>query len=121
MSRKEFEITIENGKLFKMIDQNRSAHVERYAASVLVYKTKIKETLKKLLEDAEGGKKVDSHALYSLAEPVSHENAYSRILGMLALDTSPTITLDEGQYKMYILDEWDWKSNFEAVSSSYGC
>jgi hypothetical protein len=50
-------------------------------------------------------------------EPISHEKEYNEAIRNLELTTAEFIYLDQTDFRRYILDEWDWKVQFNYNNS----
>ena len=56
---------------------------------------------------------------FSLPCPQNREKDYDAVISMLELETREKIKLDAQQHACFILDDWDWKKDFESVGAHY--
>jgi hypothetical protein len=54
-----------------------------------------------------------------LSRPRDHTRDYDRAIRMLEMDTRDELTLDERTFGQYVMDQWQWKSDFLRMSNSY--
>ena len=116
--KSDFVVTVSVADLVAALTKNRAAHVERCEAATAAYWKALAAMLGTALARAQAHQDPE---IKHLSEPESHAGDYDRVLGMLAMARQETLELTEQQYSQYVLDEWDWRGRFEAISSSYGC
>lgn len=50
---------------------------------------------------------------------MSYEKAYDQIIRMMEMSIDTEITLTADQFSSFVMDDWNWKSNFNAVNATY--
>jgi hypothetical protein len=56
---------------------------------------------------------------FRLPQPQNRVKDYDAVISMLTLETRSKRMVDSAEHACFILDDWDWKSDFEAVSQQY--
>ena len=51
--------------------------------------------------------------------PVNHLDEYDRAIQMLTMHMDDSIELEEGEFRQYVQDEWEWKNVFNIMNSKY--
>jgi hypothetical protein len=60
------------------------------------------------------------HAKFeALPVPVDHTIDYDRVIRLVELDINDTMTLDEAEVGMYVMDDWHWKREFQTTNAYY--
>jgi hypothetical protein len=110
-------IKVDKKELITILKDNMNKHVIEHKKALDGYHQEVIEGLTKALEQAKSGEKYIVNIL--LEKPITYEESYKMIIGMLELDTSEHIELDEREYKQYVVDEWSWTHTLKSVNSSY--
>jgi hypothetical protein len=114
-------IVVSRIKLIHIIDGNRARHIDSHLKAVAGWKVKqidaIKKAAAKAMKLARAGRHAPMHV--NLPEPVSYVKEYDRVLGMLRMDTSPSIKLDAADYDRYVKDRWEWAESFANSTLAY--
>lgn len=60
---------------------------------------------------------------FTLDAPRTHENEYEQAIQMLEWEKRPNIELTAGEFRNFVMDEWDWKQKFLVDNQFYtsGC
>jgi hypothetical protein len=96
---------------------NRATHQKIVAEARVGYAKKAREALLDQLSKLEAGK--ISVVTFHLAAPQDHTKVYDTAIAMMRMHTEPVVTLDSGQVRTLMMDEWDWKSHFLLANSAY--
>jgi hypothetical protein len=81
------------------------------------YIKKTQEVLQEKLNEAKEGKFV--HLSFNLPEPQNHSKEYEQTISMIEWDTRSELTLDQREFKSYILDEWSWDRSSLTTNALY--
>ena len=97
--------------------RNRARHQKIVAEARAGYARKAREALLDQLAKLEKGK--ISVVTFQLTTPQDHTKVYDTAIEMMRMHTASTVTLDSGQVRTLMMDEWDWKSHFLMANSAY--
>jgi hypothetical protein len=111
------ELTFSKGELLETLKENRGKHQSIFEEAQEGYRKKIIAIFEERLAAAKEGKKV-SHFV-SLQEPMNQTGDYDRVIRMLEMSKDDEITLDEGQFTQYVMDQWDWRGGFLNTNAAY--
>ena len=114
-------IVVQRKRLINIIDLNRAKHIITHDKALVGWKRKQIESIKKASTKALKVARAGKQALLGvhMPKPVSYEDQYNRVLGMLRMDTSATIKLDANDYNRYVKDEWEWGNDFANSTAMY--
>lgn len=106
--------------LLKIVKENLQKHIAAYEESVADYKAAV---LKLAAENHKLAKTGDLEKIAKIRnmphKPTSYEDNYTRAIRMLELSVEDTIDVEEHIFNQLVLDEWGWKQQFIAASTSY--
>ena len=128
-------VTVDKAELLEVLKKNRERHEQNYREAVRDYRTLAKfelaemvEKIKKQtdssiakIEEAINAQEparrtnyriVDRYVLTTKA-PVSHLKSYGLAIRMAEMSVSNNIELTEQRFNELVLDEWDWKADFD--------
>jgi hypothetical protein len=97
--------------------RNRAKHQQIVAEARSGYAKKAREALLDQLAKLEKGQ--ISVVTFQLTAPQDHTKVYDTAIAMMKMHTGSTITLDSGQVRTLMMDEWDWKRHFLLANSAY--
>ena len=103
-------------KLRKNLDE----HKVLVATARQGYLAEAERLLKKRLRDLRSGKSTSLH--FNLAPVQDHSRDYETVISILELHLEAggaTIQLNSQDVIKYIRNEWDWKRNFDEITTSY--
>ena len=103
--------------LVSTMEENKTMHLARYEAAYEAYRRKALEQLQETLLKVRDNEPFNLH--FALPVPENHVRHYDRAIAMLKKHTESKIVLSSEDYSRYVDDEWDWKSRFQAVTSTY--
>lgn len=138
----ERTVKVDTFKLLTALKENKEKHVKEYEEAVLGYKEVAKARLEAELGKAELklqrnfqllNAKIDQfevedqndtvvlleHVMFSMKVPQNHEKAYEVAIQMAEWEVGNTVELTQSQFQCFVLDDWDWKNEFEAVTKRY--
>lgn len=99
------------------LKDNRAAHRDIFEKAVEGYRKKAIEALEARLAQIRNGSKID--LFIRMPEPTDHTNDYDRIIRMLDMHQEEKIEIDEQMFAQYVMDDWDWKTEFVNTSAMY--
>ncbi|MDR6218199.1 hypothetical protein [Deinococcus soli (ex Cha et al. 2016)] len=115
-------ITMQRDELLTILEVNREKHVSDYQQLSRAYQQAALRTLHEHLARISGDVTAGRHSTHvqvHLAPPTSFADQYDRAIGMIKHHLHSTIVLDERQYDRYVQDNWGWKQEFAALTTSY--
>lgn len=105
-------------KLLRKVRENQKKHKELVSKALDKYREAVISVLDDRIKDIKAGGVINTHV--RLPVPEDHTSDYDTIIGMLALSTTPTVTLGPVEYRSYYEDKWDWTERFATTNASYG-
>jgi len=106
-------------ELIRILETNLEKHVEEYKEAVINYRKALMVDLTEALRQAQDESFNLKKIKVDFVHPQSHESDYTRVLKMMRLSIDDTIEIDNQAYDAYIEDEWQWKSQFRLMNSTY--
>lgn len=106
-------------QLLEKLKANREKHAADFKAAMKEYYKATQAACKRVLDMLESGKEVNhAQVLKNLTRPVDQTKHYDRIIEMLSFTSVDQIELSQEVFTQIVLDEWDWKSSYEATKLS---
>ena len=113
-------VKIERLQLLGIVKENQEKHIAAYLESVEDYKAAAIKLAQENLKLAKTGDMSNLAKIRALPpRPNSYENNYARAIRMLELSVEDVIEIEEDVFNQLVLDEWHWKNQFIAASTSY--
>lgn len=117
-------------QLLQTLRKNREAHVKNYEAALVEYRKAVIEELTNQINRRAVEKARATDGLeFSMdtarkddgfpAEPKSFADHYDQAIGLLEMTTLDSIDINAPDYRKYVLDEWEWRNEFETSTMSY--
>lgn len=113
------KVTIRKDSLLAAIKNNRTQHVRELHDANLGYRDQMLSKLRWFAAQVEANKDIEIRDLLQILKPFDHTSDYDRVIKMLEMSTGDEATLSEDQFEKYVMDEWHWKQQHVAMSSSY--
>lgn len=110
-------VKINKIELLTKIKENLTKHRAVFEEALEGYKKEVIKTLESRLEDARKGRRINLRI--ELVEPVDQTKEYQKVIKMLEMSVDNVIELSEYEFSCYVLDDWRWKDQFIASTSSY--
>lgn len=125
-------LKVKKNELLEKLRANKESHVKKYVESLATYKANVITALEEIhsalgskIEDIKSEKAkpdtgIDTFDLHSLKRPKSREKEYQRAIAKMewAQVDDGLIPLSEDDFNCYVLDEWDWQSDFNSSVTS---
>lgn len=106
-------------QLLGIVKENREKHIVEYAESVEDYKKAVLKITAANHKAAKTGDLSKFNFRNLPAKPTSYEDNYTKAIRMLELSVEEVIEVEEHIFNQLVLDEWGWKQQFIAASTSY--
>lgn len=121
------QVKVKTDELLRQVRVNLVAHQSKYEEAVKGYKDQAIATindcmkeLRKRVEKLKGGEKVNLTMIhFDLQVPENHERDYNRVIRMLEMSVDEEVTLEAREFDQFVNDQWEWKREWENVTSSY--
>lgn len=111
------QVTVKKEELLNTIKANRTKHQSDYEDAQRGFRERFEQ---KLIEKVNMLKQGGLPSLMiDLAVPVNHVKEYDRVVRMLEMCVADEVTITEGQFTQYVMDEWNWKGQFASTVQQY--
>jgi hypothetical protein len=105
--------------LLRIVKENKEKHIKAYLESVEDYKVAVIKVSQSNFKMAKTGLLEEFKFKAMPLMPTSYEGNYTKAIRMLELSIDATIDVEEHIFNQLVLDEWGWKQQFTALSTSY--
>lgn len=145
MALQERSVTVNRQKLIETLKSNQTSHVAKFNESLSGYVIKAREMmassyademaaaqrryLKSIADidafDATKPEKMPSTwrvcdpVIISIPVPRNYTDMYRTAIDMMEWDTRDVIELTYAEFQCFVQDEWDWKAEFDQITSRY--
>lgn len=113
----KMRVTVKKTEVLDALKKNRETHTaivkEARAGYMVAARKMLEEEMKKL----ESGKPV--RIMVHLELPVDNTRVYDTAIQMLEMHQVDNIELDAGQFRMFVMNKWDWMEHFLQHNSTY--
>lgn len=139
------KVEVNRLKLVGTLKANLQKHVAEYNEAMAGYKAELLDKINKAFDKAEQQLAVDRKKMadkvaaftdedirkqddyITLVNPIgvemkvprSYAKEYEAAIDMAEWDVRETLELTHAEFTCFVRDEWDWKSEFEAITSIY--
>lgn len=110
-------ITVQKSNLLGFLKKNREEHRGLFLKAQEGYQRQFIVELERSLEDAKAGRAF--RRTVELDAPIDHTRDYDRIILMLEMSTSDTVSITEREFAQYVQDDWSWKRDFIGTNMKY--
>lgn len=141
----ERKVTVNRLDLIAKLKANQSLHIEKFNTAVAGYVFAAEEQLQQAFDEAMldarrrfediKGKlnrfdperpnkmpsawSVCSGVSLSIPVPANFSEMYGTAIEMMEWDTRAEVELTYAEFQCFVQDEWDWKTEFEAITARY--
>jgi len=112
-------VKVKKSELIQTISENQRKHIDLLEKAYKGYRKKVIEEVSDLLKKAEAGEAIDLKKILLLVEPISKKEEYERALKMLNMSIEDEVTINEQEFRHYVLDEWSWKDQVDFSNTRY--
>ena len=113
------EVKLSKEWLLTKLKENREKHERDYVDAVAGWRTETKEAMYDALDTLTKGVSTSDVQLHFDSCPTSHLKEYDRVIMMVDNHLEHEITLDQHEFQMYVMDDWEWKMRWEANNTKY--
>ena len=113
-------------EVLETLHKNLEEHLVIYNEALEGFREEGMATLSKQLEELKANnlRRIDAGKdpapiSIHINAPVSHESDYDAVISMLEHCVEETVTFNQQQYCMYMMDRWDWQKSFLTTVSGY--
>lgn len=110
-------VTVNKFELLNALNDNLAKHEAELSEAKADFQVALKKRLASMLKDVKAGKEINLNV--GISPPPDNRKSYQRVIHMLGMSVAEQIQITEQQYANYVLDEWNWKGQFHAVTSAY--
>lgn len=110
------EIEVKKDDLISTIRKHKENHQVEYAKAVEAYKIEAKKQLLKQLKALKNG---SLEIRVNLVAPSNKTDEYDKIIEMFIWEIKDTVTLSQGEFNEYILDETSFAREAKLMNSHY--
>lgn len=103
--------------LRRVIEENRSVHQGVFLEACEGYKAAMIAELGEYLRRVESGSL--KRVVFSWPVPEDHTADYNRVLRMIDMHVDDTIEISQADFARYVMDDWDWKEQWNRSTASY--
>ena len=117
MDRFELPIFVDRGLLMSTLRTNLSTHRAIFEEAIERFRVEAVRQLNKRVDEIANG--VTTNTLVHLPVPEDHSADYERAIRMLERHQREEVELNEGTYRQFFDDDWDWKERWRGTTASY--
>jgi hypothetical protein len=110
-------VNVKREELIAVLKKNREAHHAIFLEAQEGYRKAAIAELDVMLQDARFGRRIRRQV--SLIEPMDQTAEYDAALAMLTMSVDETITLEQEDFRCYVLDQWRWKGQWSSSNMAY--
>lgn len=104
-------------QLLEKVKANRTTHRTTFEEALDGYREQAIKELEASLAEAKAGKRIRRGL--ELVEPMDMTREYDRVITMLEMSVEEELEVTQQEVMQYVMDDWNWKHQFEAVSAAY--
>lgn len=113
------KIEVNKQQLLDVLKKNRAIHEQEYNELQEDYLDAVTKELGKIFSESKK-RLPNPDTCVSPNKPKCYLEDYDLVIGMLLMSIDETFTLDEEQYRNYVLNEWSWTRHFNISKAAYG-
>ena len=111
-------VKVKRAALLERMTKNRDVHSKTFTDAMVGFRAaciaEAEENLRKMRTP--GG---PINVFLQADRPSDHTDDYNRVIQMVEMSVDETLELDDREFRMYVMDEWQWKVNFDNTVSKY--
>jgi hypothetical protein len=111
------QVTVYKHELLDKIKENRDNHRALFEKAIIAYREELKDWFQEQYDLVVEGK--NFYTYFDGVEPQDHTKDYDTVIDMLEMSTEDKVNLSNAEFRQYVRDDWGWKGDFIATSSSY--
>lgn len=110
-------VRVNRAELLEKLRANRENHRALFEEAFENYRKFMLEELERRIEEVKVGKQIDHYI--RLQAPQDHTEDYDRVILMAEMSLSDEIELSQQHFGAYVMDQWQWKTDFMANATTY--
>lgn len=110
-------INVKRSQLLEKLKANRAEHRKIFLEAQEGYRAQCIKELDAMLQEARDGKRI--RRAVALVEPMDQTWEYDSAIAMLEMSVDEVISLEEHDFKCYVLDQWQWKKQWTTSNVGY--
>lgn len=110
-------VTVRREELLATLKKNLDEHAREYMQAMEGFKVAYLKELEAMSANART--KGEFVRMVTEEEPPDHSKDYKRVIRMLEMATTAEVSITEGEFSRYVMDEWEWKEGFSAATNKY--
>ena len=110
-------VKVRRADLLTTVKKNREAHRQTYDRAMAGYRKAAIKTLTSMLSDAKSGGEIRSSI--ELEAPISQLREYDRAIRSLEMSVDNLISLNDTEFKNYVMDDWSWTDHVASTNAMY--
>ena len=103
-------VRVSKKDLLEIVKKNRDGHRKIFLEAQEGYRAQCIKELDAMLQEARDGKRI--RRAVALVEPMDQTWEYDSAIAMLEMSVDEVISLEEHDFKCYVLDQWQWKKQW---------
>ena len=143
--QKKRTVEVDRLRLIEKLKENREKHIQEFEQAMAGFKENVREKIEE--EFAKAAKKLEraqteklalledtpkeeiagvfgrvcllDNLYLNLEAPRNYSKEYDAAIGIAEWEVAETMKLTHAEFTCFILDEWDWKSQFDRVTKMY--
>jgi hypothetical protein len=108
---------INKEQLLAVVTKNMNGHRDLFLKAVDGYQIEAIKMLKEHISAIKADKLYP--IMINLPVPEDHTKDYERVVKMIEMDKRNDIELTEQEFKMYVMDDWNWKDQWTTSNFAY--
>jgi len=129
--RSDLVIQVKKDDLLAIVQANLAKHIadfeetlQKYAKAAQAAFMQRHDEMQKILDHDDQSLRAGSHwpptTYFSIRTPQCYAREYEEAIDMLKMACNEIIELDDDQFRCYVKDNWQWKSDYNQTKMSYG-
>lgn len=110
-------ITVRKSELLGTLRKNLETHRATFLKAQEGFRKVVIANLEEMLADAREGRRI--RKAIQLVDPIDQSRDYERVIRMLEMCVNEEVTISEGEFSQYVMDDWSWKHQFVTTAQSY--
>lgn len=111
------KVRVNKGDLLEAVKKNRDDHRKIFEEALDGWRKQVVEALEQAYKEAKEGK--NFRMWFDLPRPEDHTKEYDQAITMLEFSMDDELELTQGEFAMYVMDEWGWQRTFAGMAQSY--
>lgn len=110
-------VTVTKKDFLTRVRENRNNHRAVFEEALNGYHQRLTLELERRIRDLKRGRVINQYI--GLPEPEDHTDDYDRVITMADMSINDTVDLNESEFAMYVMDQWEWKHSFAESTEGY--